>query len=201
MSDYLLALALANPFSVYAHPDPISESEREAQEAMANRNRTKPTPPANGETDMSTQTHTNAPAGSTGNGPHPRTIGELWPSKWLKPEDLKRPATVIVAGVDWPEVYNPNTRQKEVKAAIRFAFRKADGTTIELDKRLIVNRTQAVAIAEIAGTDVLDGWTGTAVTLAAGSAHTGAATIVIGPAPKSANGNGGHPGGDDHGEV
>lgn len=194
MSDLLLALALANPFSAYAHPDPISESEREGREAMANRKRTEPTPsPANGATHMNTQTHTNAP--------HPRTIGELWPSKWLKPEDLKRPAVVTVASVDWPSIYDPGTKENVIRPALRFAYRKADGTTVELDKRLILNKTQALALAKITGTDELDGWTGTAVTLTAGRAHTGAATIVIGPAPKSANGNGGHPAGDDRDEV
>ncbi len=200
MSDYLLALAMANPFSVYAHPDPISESERETRKAMANRNRTKPTPPANGDDDMSTQTHTNAPTGNTGNAPHPRTIGELWPSKWLKPEDLKRPAVVTVASVDWPEVYDAREKENVIRPALRFTYRKADGTTVELERRLILNKTQALALAKITGSDELDRWVGAAVTLTAGRAHTGAATIVIGPAPKPAS-NGGHPAGDDNGEV
>lgn len=171
MSDYLLALALENPQSWHAEQAEAAQAAKQTQ--------TEPTAtqaPANGARPMNAQTHTNTTA-------HPRTIGELFPSRWLKPEDLKRPALVAVASVDWPEVWDPSQKQNVIRPALRFSYRKADGTTVTLDKRLILNKTQALALAKITGTDELDGWIGANVVLTAGRAHTGAATIVISSAP------------------
>ena len=70
-------------------------------------------------------------------------VRNVFPSKWLSADDLgQRRVEVVIAGCTMEEVHNRVTNQKEKKLAV--AFEKAT-------KRLLVNKTQAFAMAEIAG--------------------------------------------------
>lgn len=115
-------------------------------------------------------------------------VRTMFPSKWLSADDLgQRRFDLTIAGCTIEEVHNRVTNQKEQKLAV--AFEKAS-------KRLLVNKTQAFAIAEIAGSDETDNWRGARVALHVGRARNGKPTIVIerpavqAPAPAMESGEG-----------
>lgn len=100
-------------------------------------------------------------------------VRTIFPSRWLNADDLgDRRVEVVIAGATLEEVHNRVTNQKEQKLAI--AFEKAT-------KRLLVNKTQAFAMAAIAGSDETDDWVGTKVSLRVGRARNGKPTIVVEP--------------------
>ena len=103
----------------------------------------------------------------------PQTISDLFPDRWLRPDDLNgRSFTITIRAVIFEELHNPRTNRKELKAIVDF------GRT----KQLPLNKTQAHAIADIAGSETFSDWPGTAVTLKAGLAHNNKETIHITPA-------------------
>lgn len=105
----------------------------------------------------------------------PRTVSELYPSPWLSAEDLAgRAISVIIARVDIEDIRNPQTAQKEPRAIVTFE---------RAHKRLILNKTQAHRLAEIAGTESFDGWAGLRVVLKPAMAPNKKQTIGIDPAP------------------
>jgi signal recognition particle subunit SEC65 len=90
---------------------------------------------------------------------------------YLEPKDLKDKAhVVIVQSVKREEVPNPRTHKKEGRIVVRFEKAR---------KTMIMNKTQAGAMAEIAGTDDYTKWVGTEVVLVAGVAVNGKNTIVV----------------------
>lgn len=99
-----------------------------------------------------------------------RTVSDVYPSPWLRAEDLGGQARTV-----------------RIAAADVQGFRQRDGTTAEkvvvsferASKRLVCNVTQARAIAEAAGTEAIDGWSGTAVVLTAARASNGKGTIAV----------------------
>lgn len=100
-------------------------------------------------------------------------IQELYPRRWLYPEDLNGKAvTVVIDGAAVEQLRNPKTNKMEPKLVI--SFRKAT-------KRLICNKTQAYAIAAITGSQDTDAWPGHKVTLSAAVAPNGKATILVTP--------------------
>lgn len=102
-------------------------------------------------------------------------IDTLFPTRWLHPEALGgRAVTVTISGVTLEKVHNPTTNRDEVKPAV--AFRGAT-------KLLLLNKTQALAIARITGRDDTDNWPGCKVTLAAAIAPNGKQTIMVSPVP------------------
>ena len=107
--------------------------------------------------------------------PRPRTVTELYPSPWLGPGDLAgRAVTVTIARVDIEDIRNPQTAEKEPRAVVTFE---------RAQKRLIVNKTQAHRLAEIAGTEAFEAWPGLRVILHPGLAPNKREPIVIDPAP------------------
>jgi hypothetical protein len=102
-------------------------------------------------------------------------VDQLFPSRWLHPEALGgRAVTVTIAKVTLEEINNPTTNRKESKPAVAFK-----GAT----KLLLLNKTQALAIARITGRDDTDNWPGCRVTLAADIAPNGKQTIRVSPVP------------------
>lgn len=98
-------------------------------------------------------------------------VRNVFPSKWLNADDLgQRRVEVVIAGCAMEEVHNRVTNQKETKLAV--AFEKAT-------KRLLVNKTQAFAMAEIAGSDETDEWAGVRISMRVGRARNGKPTIII----------------------
>lgn len=102
-------------------------------------------------------------------------IEQLFPSRWLHPEALNgRAVTVTIAAVTLEKVHNPTTNRQEQKPAVAFK-----GAT----KLLLMNKTQALAIARILGSGETDDWTGRRVTLSAAIAPNGKQTIAVSPVP------------------
>ncbi len=87
---------------------------------------------------------------------------EAYQSEWLSGLDLKgRQVTVIVDAVTAEQVQNQRG-EKATKAAV--AFRAVGGAPLR--KRLLLNKTNAVALARLFGVET-DGWKGQPVVLQA----------------------------------
>ena len=100
---------------------------------------------------------------------------DLWPDKWLKAEHLgKARPTVAIHGVQVEKLHNPKTSKQEPRLIAEFHGK---------DKRLILNKTQAQALAAITGTDDYTRWAGHQIVLSAGIAPNGKGTITISPVP------------------
>ncbi len=99
-----------------------------------------------------------------------RTVSDVYPSPWLRPEDLAGAARrVVVEGVDVDKFRTPDGK-KEEKVVVSFVGKQ---------KRLICNVTQARALAEIAGSEEIDRWAGLTVVLTPARASNGKATIAV----------------------
>lgn len=113
------------------------------------------------------------------------SIRDIFPDKWLKAAHLiladgRRPIlAVTVKGAGVEKLHNPNTKQQEPKLVVEFEAK---------DKRLICNKTQAEAIAAIAGTEDYTKWRGVKLAIQAGIAPNKKDTILIltpAPTPKT----------------
>lgn len=101
------------------------------------------------------------------------SIKDLWPDKWLSPAHLGNArAAVAIETVTVEELWNPRTKRHEPRLVLAFHAKTL---------RLPVNKTQALALADITRTDDYTRWVGHRVVLSAGTAPNGAATIVISP--------------------
>ena len=110
----------------------------------------------------------------------PATVSELYPSPWLKPEDLAgRAVTVKIVAAQVEEIrqFDGTKTPKLV-----LSFEKAS-------KRLITNKTQARRLAELTRTEAFADWAGHRVTLKPAVAQNGKPTIAIDAAPAAGNGN------------
>lgn len=98
-------------------------------------------------------------------------IETVYPSRWLDTDDLgARRVTVEIVAATMEEVFNRQTNAKETKLAISFK---------NATKMMILNKTQAFAIATIAGSNDTDNWPGHRITLRAGIAPNRKPTIVV----------------------
>lgn len=103
----------------------------------------------------------------------PQTVNDLFPSPWLSAGDLAgRTITVRIASISLEQLRQPDGRM-ELKAILSFDH---------AHKRMILNKTQAQAIAAILGSPVFDDWPGHRITLSVGRAPNGRDTILITPA-------------------
>lgn len=101
-------------------------------------------------------------------------VTEFFPSPWIAAEDLAgRRWEFVIAGVTMEKVHDKQTNQKVDKLVVAFVGPK---------KRLILNKTNAMALAHICDSDETDDWKGKRVALRAGIAPNRKATIVIEPA-------------------
>ena len=103
------------------------------------------------------------------------SIRNLWPDRWLKPAALQNHTpTVAIEACTVEDCYNPRSRRTEPKLIVQFH----DKTL-----RLILNKTQALALAALADSEDYTEWPGHLCQLSAGIAPNGQSTIVITPAP------------------
>lgn len=101
----------------------------------------------------------------------PKTVSELFPSKYISSEDLQgKTYSLTVARVSFEIVRDYYTKQDETKACVWFEH---------AEKGLLLNKTQAMALAQIAGTEEFDKWAGTKLILRPGRAPNGKMTIVV----------------------
>lgn len=107
-----------------------------------------------------------------------RLVSEVYPSPWLRREDLKgRSVRVTIERVTVKSLHQVDGSEAD---KIVLSFR---GTS----KALACNKTQARTLAGLLGTEEFGEWTGAAIVLTPGQAPNGKATIVI-TAPASSNG-------------
>jgi hypothetical protein len=99
-----------------------------------------------------------------------RTVADLYPRLWLKPEDLGgRKITVKITGA---EVREFRQRDGEMKPAVVLTFERAQ-------RRMILNKTQTLALAELTGSPAFADWPGHTVALAQVTGPTGRPTIAV----------------------
>jgi len=107
-------------------------------------------------------------------------VNDLYPRKWLTPEDIQgRSVTVEIAAVSLETVRNPRTNTQEPKLCV--AFKRAQ-------RRMLLNKTQAFALADACGSADTERWPGRRVTLSVGIAPNRQATIVVSAAAQPSAG-------------
>jgi hypothetical protein len=100
----------------------------------------------------------------------PTTVGELFPSRWLKAEDLNgRSFNLTVTRVTIEELDGIQGKHWTVVLHFDPAAKKA----------LALNKTQSLAMAEITGTEIIADWTGANIQLSPGVASNKKPTIII----------------------
>lgn len=98
-------------------------------------------------------------------------IHDQFPAKWIEPDDFgNKNFSLEITGCELAEVFNKQTNSKEKKLAVSFKGAK---------KRLLLNKTQAFAIAEITDSADTEAWRGKSIVLRAGIARNGKPTIVV----------------------
>lgn len=104
----------------------------------------------------------------------PRTLSELYPSKWLVASDIQKPTMVTIIAVTIEEL-----RQADgtIEPKLVLSFRNAT-------KRMVANVTQSKRLAELLNTEVFAEWVGARVKLASGKASNGKDTIIVVDATK-----------------
>jgi hypothetical protein len=99
---------------------------------------------------------------------------------YLKAEDLRgRTVIATIESAKVEEVFNSRAKRNEPRLLVRFAGKKL---------ALVCNKTQAVAIMGISGTEDYTKWTKTAVALSPGRSDNGKETIVISAPPANQTG-------------
>lgn len=102
-------------------------------------------------------------------------VNEIYASKWLKAEDLQnRTITVTISGAHVEDVTQASG-EKEKRIVVGFVGK---------NKRLICNKTQALALAKIGGDDS-ERWTNIQVMLAPSMSSNSKPTIAILPMPSA----------------
>lgn len=104
-------------------------------------------------------------------------ISQLYPDKWLSAKHLQgRSVVVAIEAATVEQLFNPRTKHNEPKFVIAFHKKQL---------RLVLNKTQAQALADITGSDDSDEWKGHLVTLSPSIAPNAAATITISRPPET----------------
>lgn len=83
---------------------------------------------------------------------------EVFPSRWLKADDLDGDVEVVVDSVTMEKLKDPQTGKEEQKAVVWF---------VNEDKGMVINVTNWRTAAEVFGSDDSDDWAGKAITLGA----------------------------------
>jgi hypothetical protein len=105
-------------------------------------------------------------------------ISQLYPDKWLAAKHLQgRSVTVAITAATVEQLFNPRTKSNEPKFILQFHGKQL---------RLVLNKTQAHALATITGSDDSDEWKGHLVTLSPSIAPNKAETILISRPPEAA---------------
>lgn len=104
---------------------------------------------------------------------------DLFPDKWLKAEHLQgRSVVVSIVGVGLETMFNPTSKRQEKRLVAEFHGKKL---------RLILNKTNCIALASIANSEDYTAWRGHQITLSPAVAPNGKPTITISGAPVKAS--------------
>lgn len=112
------------------------------------------------------------------NNPRPQTVSDTFPSKWIHADDLNDRTHVLTISQAEVALFpsNPANFNSDKVWKPVLSFQKAE-------KQLILNKTQATAVAEIVGSEVYADWVGRRITLRPAIARNGKPTIAIAPPP------------------
>lgn len=108
-------------------------------------------------------------------------VSEVYVSNWLKAEDLAGKTVKVTIAKAGADLLPQSDGSKQTRIIVDFVGKQ---------KRLILNRTQAAALAALGGDDT-DLWTGLEVYLSPSLASNNKATITILPVPTEADHAGG----------
>ena len=97
------------------------------------------------------------------------SVSKVYPSKWIRPDEVTRAFTIVVTGVTVEEFRLPDG-SKETKIVLVLA---------RAAKRLPLSKTQAKALAGLLGDDA-ETWQGSMIILAPALAPNRKATIAVG---------------------
>ena len=100
----------------------------------------------------------------------PATVSELYPSPWLRADDLQGRTVTVTVGRVAIEDIRQRDGETQPRAVLAFAGKR---------KRLILNKTQCEAMASATGSERFDDWTGATVTLRPGTAPNGKPTVIV----------------------
>ena len=97
-------------------------------------------------------------------------VKNVFPSPWLYAEDLQgRRVEVEIVDCRMDKCFNQKINDHEMKLTIGFGR----------SKRLILNKTQALTIAQIVGSPETDDWIGKRIALRPGVARNRKPTIIV----------------------
>jgi hypothetical protein len=106
-------------------------------------------------------------------------IGDVYET-YLRATDLQKPVQVKISKVVVKAFRDQKSGEESKKIVLSFAGAR---------KVMILNKTQARAVAAAVGSDDTDHWQGRAVMLSAGRALNGQSTVVVGPVVPAGAGN------------
>lgn len=99
----------------------------------------------------------------------PRTVNDLFPSRFLRADDLQ--GKVFELAIENVTIEELNGLQGKHWAAILWLKGAKKG--------LVLNKTQASAMQRISGTDVIERWQGLRISVRPGYSHNRKPTIII----------------------
>jgi hypothetical protein len=99
-----------------------------------------------------------------------RTVQDLYPRKWLKPEDLG--GRKVAVKICEARVESFHQADGSMKPSVVLSFERAQ-------RKLILNKTQCSTLALLLGSATFTDWIGCTVVLAAATAQNGKPTIAV----------------------
>ena len=99
-----------------------------------------------------------------------RTVGDLYPDKWIRPAHLQ--GHEVLVKIITASVEEFHQKDNSLKPAVVLSFERAQ-------RRMICNKTQATALALLLGSTAFADWVGRTVCLAPATAPSGKATIAV----------------------
>lgn len=105
-------------------------------------------------------------------------VKEMFPDRWLKAEHLQGKTHLLtIERVTVEGLFNPETKKYERKFVMRFCKKNLP---------MVVNKTQALALAQITGEDDTDLWPGHQIALSPATTANGKDTMLVSRPPEVA---------------
>jgi len=98
-------------------------------------------------------------------------IGDIYET-YLRAADLQKPVQVQISEVTVKTFKDQKSGDEQRKIVLSFEHAK---------KTMVLNKTQAKAVAAAVGSDEIEHWPGRALVLSAGTAPTGQSTVMVSP--------------------
>lgn len=99
-----------------------------------------------------------------------RSVADIYPSPWLRADDLRGHSARVQVSEAMVEELRQRDGSKETKIVLSFMGKQ---------KKLALNKTQAMAMVKITGSEYYEDWPGAVIMLSPAQAPNGQATIAI----------------------